>query len=459
MARKPPLPYGRGFVWGLAFLLCLLPLAAESDPAQQLESAIHREIITGDLAGAVAAYRSLAGTPNTPRPIAARALLQLGQCQEKLGQRRDAHTTYTRLVRDFASEPEIAAQAKSRLAGWTDALPGPRNLRFEEGEAGKVPPGWFVPTLERTTGSLAELHRKGCHSDGACAVLIAPATAPGSSGHLMQSFSAAAYRGKTVRLRAWLRVEAGSPEDRAQIFLQVDRPSGKASFFDLEDRAIRPSNWTAAEIVAEIDPDAQFLAFGVTASGRGRVWVDDVTFDIVPDEQVTAARNAIRRQYAGDTSIVSFRYSGWEATATVRTISVREGFVYVETFRDLWERTGDGWRAGPRTPLASYFEAQDPDYDTAKGIAADLRQYAVTLNGIGPAVSANCFAMHRADQPAGAAESVLSTAGIRVFHLDLTRVPADSTLGRWLAEPHLLAGRPANLARSCTGILFVESGN
>ena len=46
----------------------------------------------------------------------------------------------------------------------------------------------------------------------------------------MQSFSAAAYRGKTVRLRAWVRVEAGAPGDRAQMWLKVDRPNGKVGF-------------------------------------------------------------------------------------------------------------------------------------------------------------------------------------------------------------------------------------
>jgi hypothetical protein len=86
----------------------------------------------------------------------------------------------------------------------------------------------------KVSGSLAELRRKGCRSNGGCAVVIAPATAttPDSVGNLMQSFRAAAYRGKTVRLRAWVRVEAGGPEDRAQMWLRVDRPNGKVGFLE-----------------------------------------------------------------------------------------------------------------------------------------------------------------------------------------------------------------------------------
>src|SRR4051812_42235499 len=163
--------------YSLILALGLAAFAAQPDPARQLEAAIHREVVNGDLAGAIESYRAIAADTNAPRNIVGRALLQLGACQEKLGQRKEAHATYTRLVRDFAADTEIAGQARTRLAGWTDAAPGPRNLRFEEGEPGKVPPGWFVPSLDQPTG-LASLHRKGCRTEGGCAV-VSPGAAPG----------------------------------------------------------------------------------------------------------------------------------------------------------------------------------------------------------------------------------------------------------------------------------------
>src|SRR5437016_5992291 len=143
---------------GGSLLLLMLPptLAAQTDPARQFEAAMHREIVTGDVTGALADYRAIVASSNTPRPVAARALFQMGQCQEKLGQRKDAHATYARIAREFAGESEVAAQAQSRLEGWTDALPGPRNLRFEEGEVGKVPPGWYLLEVGQATGSFAE---------------------------------------------------------------------------------------------------------------------------------------------------------------------------------------------------------------------------------------------------------------------------------------------------------------
>jgi hypothetical protein len=164
-------------------------LGAQSDGERQLETAVYREAVMGDVAAAIGMYRAILAQQGMARPVAARALWQLGQCQEKLGQRREAHATYARLAREYAAESGIAAQARGKLAGWSDALPGPRNLRFEEGDAGKTPPGWFVPLVEKISGSVAELRRKGCRSNVGCAVVIAPATAAASDsvGNLMQS--------------------------------------------------------------------------------------------------------------------------------------------------------------------------------------------------------------------------------------------------------------------------------
>jgi len=178
--------------------------AALPDPEAQLEAAIHREVVEGNLSGAVDAYRSLAARAGTPRPLAAREYPQIGLCQEKAGQRKEAYDTYRRLVTDYGDQAEIVALAKTKLDAWS----GPRNLKFEEGVVGKVPPGWFVPALPKDADYLAELRRgEVCHSKTNCAVVLAPRNVPRPVGNLMQSFSAAAYRGRTVRLRAWLRLE------------------------------------------------------------------------------------------------------------------------------------------------------------------------------------------------------------------------------------------------------------
>jgi hypothetical protein len=198
-----------------------------------------------------------------------------------------------------------------------------------------------------------------------------------SVGNLMQSFRAAAYRGKTVRLRAWVRVEAGGPGDRAQMWLRVDRPNGKVGFLeDMDGRPVRAAEWTSCEIVAEIDSDAEFVDFGVRSMGRGRVWVDEVSFDIVPEEQVTAVRNAIARIYARtDATLAAFRFSGTEAVATARKATQQGGFTLVELSRDTWTRGEDGWELTEHVALSRGYETAAPDPETVRAVAEDLKQY------------------------------------------------------------------------------------
>jgi hypothetical protein len=108
----------------------------------------------------------------------------------------------------------------------------------------------------------------------------------------MQRFSAAAYRGKTVRLTASLRLDSWfptltglhipQPEDRAQLWLKVERPNRRTGFADtMEDRPIRNNNWTPCEITGMVDEDAQFINFGILSIGGGRAWVDDIAFEVI----------------------------------------------------------------------------------------------------------------------------------------------------------------------------------
>ncbi len=104
--------------------------------------------------------------------------------------------------------------------------------------------------------------------------------------------------------------------------------------------------------------DAQFVDFGVQSMGRGRVWVDDVSFDVVPEEQVTAVRNTIARKYArSDATLTAFRFSGQEAVATARKATQQGPFTLVELSRDTWARGEDGWEVSEHVPLSRGYEA------------------------------------------------------------------------------------------------------
>jgi hypothetical protein len=267
----------------MVMIAFVAPIAA-SDLGVRLESAVHREVVIGDLKGAIEQFRSIEVDPATPRPIAAKAWLHMAHCFEKSGQVGAASDAYARVVKEFAEEPESATARVSldnmkRSRGSSGS--GPRNLKFELGVVGKAPPGWIVPELPQVADHWAEIRSSGCREGLKCALLLIPDNAPGF-GYLMQTFSAAQYRGKTVRLRAWMKIEAGNSYDHAQMSLSIDRDQGRLGFYDdLNDRPVQSTEWTMREITTRVFDDATFITVGAISKGRGRVWLDDASFEIV----------------------------------------------------------------------------------------------------------------------------------------------------------------------------------
>lgn len=92
--------------------------AQKPDPAlSDLRAAIDKEVADGDLKSAIALYDKVAETHKANKPIAAQALLRLGQSHEKLGQ-ADAAIAYKRLLTQYADQKE-AADARARLTALT----------------------------------------------------------------------------------------------------------------------------------------------------------------------------------------------------------------------------------------------------------------------------------------------------------------------------------------------------
>jgi len=248
--------------------------ATGADTEMRLEAAIQREVVLGDLKGAMSGYQAvIRETANNA--TFSRALYRYARCLEKLERRTEAYEVYARVVKEFSDQPE-AALTRAWLATWEYSVAAPANLTFEQGAIGKLPDAWFVPVAPNgVLGKLpyawfvpsndvdhwAQRRRDGCMNHDSCAVVLVPENEPVRAGNLMQSFKASAYRGKTVRLSAWLRLDPTVPEDRGQMWLSVDRSGDKKGFFDdMSERPIRAPEWTYREIRARVDLDATFIS-------------------------------------------------------------------------------------------------------------------------------------------------------------------------------------------------------
>jgi Tol biopolymer transport system component len=108
--------------------------SSEEDPAVQLERAIQLETVEGDLQAAMAQYRQIVASNGNHRTVAAKALLRLGGCYEKLGQAQ-ARRTYQQLVAEYPEQQQEVAAARQRLAALPAeaqaAAPGPTFRRIE----------------------------------------------------------------------------------------------------------------------------------------------------------------------------------------------------------------------------------------------------------------------------------------------------------------------------------------
>src|SRR5713226_7646261 len=91
-------------------------IAQKDDQAEVLlQAANHKQLVEGQLEEAIQLYQRVVREFANNRALAAKALVQMGQCYEKLG-KTEARKAYERVLRDYGDQNEAAAQARARLA-------------------------------------------------------------------------------------------------------------------------------------------------------------------------------------------------------------------------------------------------------------------------------------------------------------------------------------------------------
>jgi hypothetical protein len=112
---------------------------------------------------------------------------------------------------------------------------------------------------------------------------------PESTGFagLMQSISANDYKGKRVRLSAYLRTRdvRGDGSRGAHVWFRVDGPNQKMLGFDnMDTRPVKGNTeWTKYEIVLDVPSESVGLAYGSFLNGSGTAWVASFNLEEVSD--------------------------------------------------------------------------------------------------------------------------------------------------------------------------------
>ncbi len=110
---------------------------------------------------------------------------------------------------------------------------------------------------------------------------------PSGFGTLMQDFTATKYKGKRMKLSAFIK--AKNVGGWSGLWMKVEGAGHDVLGFDnMKNRPITGSKeWEEYEIVLDVPKDSKLIAFGVLLSGKGSVWIDDVKFEEVFDKEVT----------------------------------------------------------------------------------------------------------------------------------------------------------------------------
>lgn len=107
-------------------------------------------------------------------------------------------------------------------------------------------------------------------------------------GTIMQNMDPNEYLGNRVRMSAYITVE--DAEGWVGMWMRVDgeSPQTPLAFDNMQNRPItETSDWNLYEIVLNVPQEATNIAFGVLIRGTGRVWINDVEFEIVDDQVPT----------------------------------------------------------------------------------------------------------------------------------------------------------------------------
>ena len=118
---------------------------------------------------------------------------------------------------------------------------------------------------------------------------------------VMQGFAADNYRGKRVRLSAFVRSEG--IEGWAVLWMRVDEPENFGAAFDnMQQRPIKgTTDWTPYSVVLDVSESAQSISFGTLTSGKGQLWISRLRFDEVgTDVPVTGSTPKPRETKPGN---------------------------------------------------------------------------------------------------------------------------------------------------------------
>jgi hypothetical protein len=163
----------------------------------------------------------------------------------------------------------------------------------------EFPTGWSAllpPERDGKAEYSIFVDRKMKH-DGKVSCCIRSELVECESAILMQTFRADNYRGKRLRMTAFVRTEGVKSKQidggGAGLMLSAhgEKKGNLTADHMLTRRIMGTTNWSSCAIVLDIPEDAAMIAFGASLPGTGKVWVSDFRFEVVGKDVNTTGDN------------------------------------------------------------------------------------------------------------------------------------------------------------------------
>lgn len=156
-------------------------------------------------------------------------------------------------------------------------------------------------------------------------------------GTVTQAAGAAAYRGKKIRLTAYVRTNVSGGVNQGQLWLRVDRENKQMGFFDnMSDRPIKSDEWREYELSGTVADDATQIVFGCFLKGTGQVWTDEFNLQVEPANGVW---ESIQINNPGFELAVNGKPSMWVAASPGYTYKITDDNPYKGASSLLIENT------------------------------------------------------------------------------------------------------------------------
>jgi hypothetical protein len=143
--------------------------------------------------------------------------------------------------------------------------------------------GWF-PAGSHPKEYKMEIQSEVHHSGSKAAMMkYTASTEPSGFGTYMQSHRPGAWLGKKIKMTGWIKTE--NVDGWCGMWGRIDGDKSETIDFDnMEDRSIKgTTDWTKYEVILNVQKDAKAVAYGVLLAGKGTVYFDDISFDILGD--------------------------------------------------------------------------------------------------------------------------------------------------------------------------------